>query len=81
MIGPVTWSKGLGLSVLGRGLLDESFKFKTRVLGLVQDARFCVRRGPSALDGWIIEVLCCDPEDCRALTRILSMEGRRVRPC
>ena len=37
------------------------------------------RREPSALEGWILEVLYCDPKGGRAFLRILSMKGRGVR--
>jgi len=39
------------------------------------------RREPSSLEGWILEVLCCEPKGSRAFLRILSTEGRGVRLC
>ena len=39
------------------------------------------RSEPSALKGWILEVLCCNPKGGRAFLRILSTEGRGVRLC
>ena len=36
------------------------------------------RREPSALEGWILEILGCDPKASRAFLRILSTEGRGV---
>ena len=33
---------------------------------------------PFALEGWILEILCCDPKGSRAFLRILSTEGQ---PC
>ena len=38
-------------------------------------------REPSALEGWIRGILCCDPKRSRVLLRILSTEGRGVRLC
>ena len=39
------------------------------------------RREPSALEGWILEVLYCNPQGSRAFLRILSTEGRGIRLC
>ena len=39
------------------------------------------RRRPSAMEGCILEIFCCDPKGSRALLRILSTEGRGVRLC
>jgi len=38
-------------------------------------------QGLSALQGWILEILCCDPKGSRAFLRILSTEGRGVGLC
>ena len=34
---------------------------------------------PSALEGWVLEIICCDPKGNRAVLRILFTEGRGVR--
>ena len=39
------------------------------------------RREPFALEGWFLEIFCCDPKGSRAFLRILSTEGRGVRLC
>ena len=39
------------------------------------------RREPSALEGWVLEVLYCNPKGSRAFLQILSTEGRGVRLC
>jgi len=39
------------------------------------------RREPSALEGWILEVLYCNPKGSRGFLRNLSTEGRGVRLC
>ena len=46
----------------------------------LEDHPLAVRREPSALEGWTLEVLYCDPKDSRAFLRILSAEGQGVHP-
>jgi len=46
-----------------------------------EDDPLDVPREPSALEGWTLEVLYCDPKGSRAFLRILSTEGRGVRLC
>jgi len=46
----------------------------------LEDHPFDARREPSALEGWILEVLCRDPKGRRVFMRILSTEGPSVRP-
>jgi len=48
---------------------------------LLKDLQTDARREPSALEGWILQVLYCDPNGSRAFLRILSAEGRGVRLC
>jgi hypothetical protein len=36
---------------------------------------------PSALEGWALEVVHCDLKGSRAFLKIISTEGRGVRPC
>jgi len=43
--------------------------------------RRLARREPSALEGWILEILHCAPKGSRAFLRILSTEDRVVRLC
>jgi len=50
------------------------------LLGL-KDHPLDTRREPSALEGWILEILYCDPKGSRAFLRILSTKGRGVRLC
>ena len=50
--------KGVSLGDVGR-----NYNLKDR-----EDAP----REPSALEGWILEVLCCNPKGSRAFLRILS---------
>ena len=38
-------------------------------------------REPSALEGWILEVIYCDPKESKAFLRILSTEKRSGRLC
>ena len=47
----------------------------------LEDRPLDTRREPSALEGWILELLYCDPKGRRACLRILSTEGRGVRLC
>ena len=49
--------------------------------GSIEDHPLDARREPSALEGWILEVLYRDPKESRACMRILSTEGRGVRLC
>ena len=39
------------------------------------------RREPSALEGWIREILCCDPKGSMAFLWMLSTEGRGAGLC
>jgi len=39
------------------------------------------RREPSALEGWILKIICCDPKGSRTFLRILCTEGRGVCLC
>ena len=39
------------------------------------------RREPSALQGWILDVIDFDPKGSSIFLRILSAEGQSVRPC
>ena len=41
----------------------------------------CHRWEPCALEGWILEILCCDPKGSRAFLRVLATEGRGVGLC
>jgi len=50
----------------------------------IKDHPLDARREASALEGWILDILWCDPNDPKgssALLRILSTEGRRVCLC
>ena len=47
----------------------------------VEDRPLAARREPSALEGWILKILYCDPKGSRGFLEILSMEGRGVRLC
>jgi len=47
----------------------------------IDDHPLDARREPSALEGWTLEVLYCDPKGGRAVLRIFSTEGRGVRLC
>jgi len=44
----------------------------------IEDHPLATRYEPSALEGWILEILYCDPKGSRAFLRILSTEGRGV---
>ena len=41
-----------------------------------EDHPLAARREPSALEGWILEVLYCDPKVSRAFMRFVPTEGR-----
>ena len=47
----------------------------------IEDHPLAFPREPSALEGWIKEILYCDPKGSRAFPRTLSTEGRDVRLC
>ena len=48
------------------------------VTGPIEDHTLAHRREPSALEGWILEILSCDPKGGRTFLLILSTEGRGV---
>ena len=45
----------------------------------IEDHPLDIRREPSTLKGWTLEVLHCDSKRSRAFLRILSAEGQGVR--
>ena len=72
-------------SRVGRTLLES---MRTRSSELTQnptkgleDYPLATRREPSALEGSVLEILCCGLKGRRAFLRILSTGGRGIRLC
>jgi len=63
------------------GLVINKFSPSAAAYALFEDHPLDACREPSALEGWTLEVLYCDPKGSRAFLRIHSTEGRGVRLC
>ena len=56
----------------GPGVHVSMGTFRTPSQAPIQDHLLDAWREPAALEGWILQVLCCDPKGGRAFLRILS---------
>jgi len=72
---------GLVEADLGSWCACETVPLWSNTHAPLEDHPLDPRREPFALEGWILEIFCCDPKGSRAVLWILSTEGRGVRLC